>query len=52
MEAFIGPNNIASQKVVLRQGFKQEGILKDHYCTNGVIGDSIVFGLLKKDYRL
>jgi ribosomal-protein-alanine N-acetyltransferase len=50
MEAFIGPNNIASQKTVLRQGFKHEGVLKEHYCKNDVIEDSWVYGLLRKDY--
>jgi [ribosomal protein S5]-alanine N-acetyltransferase len=50
MEAYIGPNNIASQKVVLRQGFRQEGILKEHYNKDGEIQDSVLFALLKKDY--
>jgi len=50
IEAFISPNNIASQKTVLGQGFRQEGVLKEHYCKDDVIEDSLVFGLLKKDY--
>lgn len=51
MEAFIGPGNIASQKVVLRQGFKQEGVLKEHYNKDGDLQDSVLFALLKKDYK-
>lgn len=50
IEAFISPNNIASQKLVTGLGFKQEGLLREHYCKNGVIEDSMVFGLLKKDF--
>jgi ribosomal-protein-alanine N-acetyltransferase len=51
MEAFIGPDNIASQKVVLGQGFKQEGVLKEHYNKDGDLQDSILFALLRKDYK-
>lgn len=51
IEAFIGPNNIASQKTVLGQGFKQEGILKEHYNAEGKLQDSIVFALLKSEYK-
>lgn len=50
MEAFIDPENAASRKLVERAGFRQEGLLKDHYCQNGVIGDSVLYGLLAKEY--
>lgn len=50
MEAFVSPNNIASQKIVQSVGFKQEGFLKEHFCYNDIIDDSIVYGLLRKDY--
>lgn len=50
VEAYIGPGNIPSQKLVLGQGFKQEGVLKEHYNKDGNLQDSIVFGLLRKDY--
>lgn len=51
MEAIIGPNNIASQKLVLGNGFIQEAILKEHYCENGVIEDSLIFRLLHSEYK-
>lgn len=51
IEAFISPANIPSQKLVKRLGFKQEGHLRGHYCKNGIIDDSLVFGLLKNEYQ-
>lgn len=51
IEAYVGTQNIASQKLVLNMGFVQEGLLREHYCKDGVLEDSLVFGLLKKDYK-
>jgi ribosomal-protein-alanine N-acetyltransferase len=51
IEAFIGTKNIASQKLVQHYGFTQEGHLRGHYCKDGVIEDSLVFGLLKSDFK-
>jgi ribosomal-protein-alanine N-acetyltransferase len=50
MEAFIHPDNTASRKLVERVGFQQEGHLKEHYAADGVIGDSLVYGLLRSEY--
>jgi ribosomal-protein-alanine N-acetyltransferase len=51
IEAFISPNNVPSQKLVTGLGFKQEGLLRGHYCKNGVIEDSMIFGLLRKEFE-
>lgn len=51
VEALIGPGNIPSRKLVSRFGFRQEGVLREHYCKNGRHEDSVVFGLLKKEYK-
>ena len=51
VEAFIGPTNAASLGVVRKYGFKQEGHLKQHYVVNGEPQDSLVFSLLKEDYK-
>jgi len=48
VEAFIGPQNEASIKLVTSMGFQYEGLLREHYCKNGEIQDSAVYGLLKK----
>jgi ribosomal-protein-alanine N-acetyltransferase len=51
IEAFIGPENMPSQRLVQRLGFRQEGHLRGHYCKDGVIGDSLVFGLLRDEFE-
>ena len=51
VEAFTGPENIASQKLLLGAGFTQEGVMKEHYFKDGKHHDSLVFGLLKKNFK-
>lgn len=50
IEAYIGTDNIASYKLLMRFGFMQEGILREHYFINNRIEDSICFSLLKSEY--
>lgn len=52
VEAFISPNNIPSLKLAAKFGFTEEGRLRSHYCKNGNMEDSAVFGLLKEEYDL
>lgn len=52
IEAFVSPKNIPSQKLVKYVGFKEEGCLREHYRKDNVIEDSLVFGLLHKDFEL
>lgn len=47
MEAFIHPDNIPSQRLVLAHNFTKEGVLSQHYFSNEVYGDSIAFGRLR-----
>lgn len=51
IEAFTGPANVPSQKVLKGAGFTQEAILLSRYCHEGVIGDDICFRLLKSEYK-
>lgn len=51
VEALIAPGNIASLKVIESMGFKQEGILREHYFTNNRLEDSVLFALLKSEFR-
>jgi [ribosomal protein S5]-alanine N-acetyltransferase len=51
IEAFIGPKNEPSLKLVKKLNFTQEGHLREHFCKDGVMEDSIVFSLLKKEYH-
>lgn len=52
IEAFISPLNTPSQKLVTGLGFKPEGRLRQHYRKDGVIEDSLVFGLLREEFTL
>jgi len=51
VEALIGPSNTPSLNLIKRFGFSQEGVLREHYFTNGRYEDSLFFGLLEKEYR-
>ncbi|MCX6186959.1 MAG: GNAT family protein [Bacteroidetes bacterium] len=50
IEAFIGTNNLASLSLVKKYAFIQEGHLREHYCKEGKMEDSLVFSLLKHGY--
>ena len=52
IEAFTSPENNISMNLLLKNGFEREGLLREHYKSEGAIGDSVVFGLLRKDYPL
>jgi len=51
VEAFISPDNIPSQKLVRAMGFTEEGRLREHYRKQDRIEDSLVFGLLRKEFK-
>ena len=50
VEAFIGPDNLPSRKLVEGYGFVIEGQLRQHFCYDGVMQDSIVYSLLASEY--
>ncbi len=50
IEAFIGPKNEASLRLVQKLNFTKEGHLRQHYFKNNIIEDSLVFALLKEEY--
>jgi ribosomal-protein-serine acetyltransferase len=46
------PVNFGSQKVALKNGFVQEGILKEEFKNaEGVLEDVVYFGLIKSEYK-
>ena len=51
IEAFVSPNNMPSIKLLKRIKFKEEGLLKHHYFDNNKMDDSIVFALLRFEYK-
>lgn len=50
IEAFIGPNNNASIRLVEKFGFTREGVLRQHYYKDGQIEDSVVYSLLQEEH--
>ncbi len=51
IEAFIGPDNVPSLKLIEKMNFKKEGQLRQHYFKNNQLEDSLVFSLLKDDFK-
>jgi [ribosomal protein S5]-alanine N-acetyltransferase len=49
IEAFTSPDNEPSKTTLKKLGFKQEGILREHFKSGNQIHDSMVFGLLKSE---
>lgn len=47
IEANINPHNLASRRVLEKQGFQQEGFYRENYYFNGKYLDTAVFSLLK-----
>ena len=44
--------NLGSQQIAIKNGFLQEGILREEFKKgDGILEDIIYFGLLKKDYK-
>lgn len=51
IEALVSPTNVPSLKLVKHFGFREEGLLQEHYFINGKFDDSLIFGLLRKNYQ-
>ena len=49
VEAACIPTNAASQGVLLKAGFQQEGLARDYLRIDGVWRDHLLFGLVSKD---
>jgi ribosomal-protein-alanine N-acetyltransferase len=49
IEAYVAPYNIPSLKLMEKFSFTQEGLLREHYFSNGKLDDSVVFSLLRKE---
>lgn len=50
IEAFVSVDNIPSKNLLLKCGFKIEGILREHRYHKGSYIDVFCFGLLQKDF--
>ncbi|WP_285767060.1 GNAT family protein [Peribacillus sp. SI8-4] len=49
IEALIEPGNFPSQKMVEKQGFRKEGLLRHYEYTCGKFDDLLMYSLLRKD---
>jgi ribosomal-protein-alanine N-acetyltransferase len=51
IEAMVADYNTASVRILEKFGFVHEGRLREHYNVNGKMEDSVLYGLLKKEFR-
>lgn len=51
IEAFVGPTNKPSLKLIRNLKFQYEGHLREHYFKNGKMEDSLIFSLLKSEFH-
>ena len=51
VEAFVSPTNVPSLRLMQIFKFQKEGHLREHYNVDGENTDSLVFSLLKKEFR-
>ena len=51
IEANVAPDNLASVTLIKNFGFSQEGHLRQHYVVGEETMDSLIFSLLKEEYK-
>lgn len=51
-EAQIDPENLRSQKVLERLGFRQDGLIRENYFALGKFLDTAIFTLLRREYAV
>ena len=49
--AVVYVENKASQKLLSKAGFQEEGLLRKHMIQNGVAHDTILYSLLKEEWK-
>lgn len=50
IEAFVDPENIGSQRVLEKNGFKKEGLLRNWVVQKGIVKDRFIYSFLKSNY--
>ena len=51
VEADIDPRNTASVRALERLGFTREGHLRERWIVGGEVGDSLIYGLLAREWK-
>ncbi|AHV96971.1 GNAT family N-acetyltransferase [Paenibacillus sabinae] len=52
IQAFVEPENVGSRRVLEKIGFSEEGTLKEHFYWRNRFVDTVIYALLKKDYKV
>jgi [ribosomal protein S5]-alanine N-acetyltransferase len=52
LQALVSLNNVASQKLLLKLGFKHEGVMRQYECDFGRFEDLDLFSMLKEEYSI
>ncbi|QWU15326.1 ribosomal-protein-alanine N-acetyltransferase [Paenibacillus sophorae] len=52
IEAFVEPENVGSRKVLEKIGLSEEGTLKEHFYWRNRFVDTVIYAILKKDYKV
>ena len=50
--AMVHEDNVASQKLLEKIGYRQEGLLREHFLVNGEPANEIIYGILRRDFSL
>ena len=51
IEAIILPDNVASERVLQKNGFVKEAHLVENECYNGKFIDTVIYSLLKRNFN-
>jgi [ribosomal protein S5]-alanine N-acetyltransferase len=51
LEAEVDPQNLASRRLLEKSGFTAEGLLRQRWVDKGVAHDTIIYGLLRDEWR-
>lgn len=52
IEAFVEPENVGSRKVLEKIGLSEEGTLKEHFYWRNRFVETVIYAILKKDYKV
>jgi len=50
IQAETHPDNIASQRVLLKNGFKKEGVIRKSFFSRGVWRDTVLFSIIRDEW--
>lgn len=50
LEAEVNPDNVASNRLLLKLGFTHEGLLRQRWVAKGAINDTNIYGLLRDEW--